>query len=49
MGGFRGGQDEGSEAEMVQLVKRRCTDILVRKCERLTMVGLKRGRGRPKK
>lgn len=30
-------------------VKRRCTDTLVRRCERLNMVGLKRGRGRPKK
>lgn len=29
-------------------VKSRCTDAPVRRCERLNMVGLRRGRGRPK-
>ncbi|XP_060178155.1 uncharacterized protein LOC132608100 [Lycium barbarum] len=30
-------------------VQQRCVDAPVRRCERLTVVGLKRGRGRPKK
>lgn len=30
-------------------IKRRCTDVLVRSCEMLTLEGLRRGRGRPKK
>ncbi|XP_059284794.1 uncharacterized protein LOC132038087 [Lycium ferocissimum] len=29
--------------------RRRCADAPVRKCERMAVVGLKRGRGRPKK
>ena len=30
-------------------VMRRCTDALVRRCERLAMDGFRLGRGRPKK
>ncbi|XP_059281238.1 uncharacterized protein LOC132034923 [Lycium ferocissimum] len=30
-------------------VQRRCVDAPVRRCERMAVVGLKRGRGRPKK
>ena len=30
-------------------VQRRCADAPVRRCERMAVVGLKRGRGRPKK
>lgn len=30
-------------------VKERCIDVLVMRCERLTMVGVRRGRGRLKK
>lgn len=30
-------------------MKRRDTDALVRICERLTMVGMRRGRSRPKR
>lgn len=35
--------------KMVWYVIRRCTDALVRRCERLAMDGFRRGRGRPKK
>lgn len=30
-------------------VKRRCTNVLVRRCERLAVAEIRRGRGRPKK
>lgn len=30
-------------------VKRRCTDVPVRRCERLDVARVRRGRGRPKK
>lgn len=30
-------------------MKRRCMDAQVRRCERLTIVGIKRGRSKPKK
>uniref|UniRef100_A0A0V0HLJ4 Putative ovule protein n=1 Tax=Solanum chacoense TaxID=4108 RepID=A0A0V0HLJ4_SOLCH len=34
-----GGQDEGSKTEMVRIVKRRCTDVPVKRCEKLAGVG----------
>lgn len=30
-------------------VKRRCTNVLVKRCERLAIPEVRRGRGRPKK
>lgn len=36
------------ETEMVQLMKRRCTNALVRRGERLAIVDMRRDRGRPK-
>lgn len=44
----RGGQNEGSEAKMVGHVKKRCLDVPVRRCDRLDLVGRKRGRDSPK-
>lgn len=33
--GLCGGQDKGSKTEMVQIVKRRCTNVPVRWCKKL--------------
>lgn len=46
---FGGGQDEENQIEMAQKVMRRCIDAQVRRCERLAIDGLRRGRGTPKK
>lgn len=40
------GQDEEGESEMVQICGEKMHRCPVRTCERLTMVGLRRGRGR---
>lgn len=47
MSGLNGGQD--ARLRYFGHVKWRSIDSLVKRCERLTMIGLKRGRGRPRK
>lgn len=47
--GLCGGQDEVNETRWFRHVKRRCTDVLVGRYERLAMVNLRTGRGRLKK
>lgn len=44
MSGLDGGQDAGIETEMV----RTCMDASVQRCEKLTLDGISRVRGRPK-
>ncbi|KAG5582728.1 hypothetical protein H5410_053355 [Solanum commersonii] len=43
--GHCGGQDERGEVEMIQVVKRRCSDTPVRRCKRSAIIGIRRGRG----
>lgn len=43
------GQDAKNEVEMVQTCKERRKNVLVKRCERLTMTSLKRGKDRPNK
>ena len=47
--GVRGGQVEGSKLRWFGHVKRRSVDAQVRKCERLTIAGIRRGRYRMKR
>lgn len=48
MSGLCDGKNAGREIEMVRYVKR-STNAPMRKCERLPMIGFRKGRGRPKK
>lgn len=45
-----GGQDERGETEMIRPYEEKmCIDALVTRCERLTILGIRRGGGRSKK
>ncbi|KAF3646023.1 Casein kinase II subunit alpha-1 [Capsicum annuum] len=47
--GFGGGQDAGSEAELVRACDEEGHECPVRRCERIALDGFRRGSGRPKK
>lgn len=49
MSGPHGKQDVRSETEMIQTREEEVSNELVRRSERLAIVGVRRGKGRPKK